>query len=112
VIVWQGLGAYAFVVPFFLYLGIFGIGTVVLGAEAARQQAGVLGGLALLLSAALLYWFSQRITRTRPARTLVDKETGQEVVLHEKHTFFFVPIRYWAVLYAAIGAILVVANIL
>jgi hypothetical protein len=31
---------------------------------------------------------------TRPGR-VIDKTTGQELTLRDKHDLFFVPLRYW-----------------
>jgi hypothetical protein len=34
-------------------------------------------------------------TRRRPARVVIDKQTGHEIALKNKHDLFFVPLRYW-----------------
>ena len=92
-IVWQGVGAYAFVIPFFVWLATLLLGGAVLGSESSKAWGQELGGLSLLISAALVYWLAQRLAR-RPSRTLIDKETGKDVVLREAHTIFYIPMRY------------------
>jgi len=57
-----------------------------------------------------VYWLAQRLAR-RPTRTLVDKESGDEVVLRQAHTMFFVPMRYWAMLYALVGIALLILGL-
>ena len=109
-IVWQGVGAYAFVIPFFVWLGTLLVGGAVLGGDAAKTWGQELGGLSPLISAGLVYLLAQRLAR-RPSRTLIDKETGQEVVLRQVHTMFYVPMRYWAMFYALVGAVLVVSGL-
>lgn len=47
----------------------------------------------------------------RPVRTLVDKDTGEEVTLRERHTMFYVPLRYWAMLYVGVGMVAVAAGL-
>lgn len=101
-VVWQGLGSFAFVVLFVTG----GIAAVILHfafgpGEDGEQRILALG---LLLAAPLVYLFAKRI-EARPTRTLIDKETGQEVVLRERHTFFFIPLRYWSVIYLVGGLI-------
>lgn len=101
---WQGLGSFAFVVLFITG----GIAAVILhftlGPGEDSQQRIL--ALALLLAAPLVFLFAKRID-ARPSRTLVDKETGQDVVLRERHTFFFIPLRYWTVIYLVGGLIAV-----
>lgn len=109
-LVWQGLGAYALVIPFFLWLGVLFAATSVLGKEATDQIGRVLGGVSLLVSAGLLYWLNQRLER-RPGWEVVDKKTGEEVTIRAKHTMFFVPLRYWSIFYAVVAAILIVLGV-
>jgi hypothetical protein len=59
--------------------------------------------LAMAVSASLLWQLSQYLD-TRPARIVIDKQTGQELRLGADHDLFFVPLRYWP-------AILVIAGL-
>lgn len=41
-------------------------------------------------------------------RIVIDKETGQELVLSERHTLFWIPIKYWTFIilgYAIVGTV-------
>jgi len=49
--------------------------------------------LSLIISG-LICWFSGRYLNGKPGKTLIDKETGEEFVLHETHSFFFIPLQY------------------
>lgn len=109
-LIWQGLGAYAFVIPFFLWLGILIAANAVLGADRARELQ-ILAALSLLVSAALVYLLAKRLD-ARPVRVMIDKATGQEVTLQERHTMFFIPIRYWSVILAGFGVVLIARQIL
>jgi hypothetical protein len=60
--------------------------------------------LSLVLSG-LTCLFVGNIFRNRNARALIDPKTGEEVVLRESHTFFFIPIIWW-------GPILIVCAII
>ena len=44
----------------------------------------------------ILCWFLGTYLRSRPARVLVDKESGQEVTLGNTHDLFFIKVIYWA----------------
>ncbi len=101
-LIWQGLGAFAFVIPFMTIL-VFQLVTQIAGGELAmREHVQVINGLALIISAVIVFVLAQLLA-ARPVRELVDKATGQDVVLRQRHTMFFVPMRYWAILWAVIG---------
>ena len=109
-IVWQGVGAYGFVIPFGVVFGAFLAALALLGQETTSQFGRVIFGLALLVSAGLVYLLAQNLAK-RPSRVFIDKETGQEVTFSERHTMFWVPLRYWAVLYAVVGVALIVIGL-
>ena len=46
----------------------------------------------------------------KPARVVVDKQTGEELTLRPSHTFLFVPLRYWAALLPAIALVAVLVG--
>jgi hypothetical protein len=110
VLVWQGLGAYGFVVPFFSVVGGYLAAYVILGADVAKRFGTSISGIALLFSAAILWWMAKKLA-ARPTRVLVDKETGEEVTLSERHTMFYIPLRYWAIFFAIVGAFAVTAGL-
>lgn len=52
--------------------------------------------LSLILSAALC-WLLGTFLRKRADRVVIDKKTGEELVINlSSHTFFFVPMHWWA----------------
>jgi hypothetical protein len=51
--------------------------------------------LAAFVLAAAIIWLIGAVLDRRPARTLVDLETGEQVRVGAKHTFMFVPLRWW-----------------
>ncbi|MFL5778974.1 MAG: hypothetical protein ACJ761_08535 [Chloroflexota bacterium] len=110
-LIWQGAGAFAFVIPFFVVLVAFVAADIVVGVSTAERWATLVIGIALVASAELLRRLTARLDR-RPVRTLVDKETGEEVVLREHHTMFFVPLRYWVSLEAIVGVALIVLGLI
>lgn len=65
-----------------------------------RQWGELLG---MLMAAALVYGFDLLIQRTSEKRVIVDKRTGIEEVLEKKHDLFFVPMKYWSIILAALG---------
>lgn len=109
-LVWQGLGAFALAIPVLMLVAVYLAISVIFGPETASRFGTAGSGIAVLASAAILWWMAKRLA-ARPVRTLVDKETGEEVVMREQHTMFWIPLRYWAILEAGLGAIVLVAGL-
>jgi len=58
-----------------------------------------------LFVSAVPSWVVGRSIQNRNARVLVDPKTGEEVVLRESHTLFFVPMMWWAPILVVVGVI-------
>lgn len=43
-------------------------------------------------------------------KTYINKETGKEVILRKKHSFFFIDIEYWGIIFPIIGIICWIAS--
>ena len=63
--------------------------------------------LSLILSAGIC-WFLGTYLRKRSDRVVIDKKTGEELVINQsQHTFFFVPMHWWAPLLLLLALVLV-----
>src|SRR5437773_1572280 len=106
-IIWSGLG-------FLVAVFIFGAALICNFAFDALGGAGYYSGhkwtigMAMFI-AAVLSWVVGSLLRKRTARTVVDKETGKELVLDRAtHRLFFIPMHLWGPILAAIGVVLCV----
>jgi hypothetical protein len=94
VIIWTGWGILVFV---------FGLGALVIAQALANAVLGAgyyetnaWPKIAAAVVAAILMWLVGRRLNGAPGRTVVDKQTGREMTLRRRHTFFFIPMEYWA----------------
>ena len=110
-LVWQGWGILVVGIAFAMIVVVSAIWTAVFGESSVNTNYPMILGIALLLSAPIIYLLGNRL-EARPGRTMIDKETGQEVVLRGAHTLFFVRLRYWAWISAILGVVLVIVGIL
>ncbi len=92
-IIWSGLGFLAALIPFIFVL-VFGLLSNVLFGQGYMTSHNWPIGLALLISAVLVFFLGIRLER--PGKTLIDPQTGRSVVLRRRNTLFFIPIKYWA----------------
>lgn len=102
-IIWSG---YGFLVPLF---AIAAIAVAQIVAPSAKYSSNPLSGIVtfvLLALAGAAIWFLGKKFNTAPGRTVIDKQTGQEISLRRKHSLFFVPMEYWGPIVAVGGLLL------
>ena len=68
----------------------------------ARPVRDALQREGLRLSAILITALGMYLRR-RGARTVIDKETGNEIHLVRRHDMFWIPIKWWACVWAFVG---------
>jgi hypothetical protein len=100
--------------------GIVVLGIAVLGLAIGMLLAGVLHiegrasgipiGIGLLVAGALAWYGGKRMNRNT-SRDLLDPATGETVTLRFRHTFFFVPVEWWAPVFIVAGIIMVLMPI-
>jgi len=65
---------------------------------------------ASLIVSATACWYFGRSLHSRK-RMLVDPGTGEQVVLRESHTLFFVPMLWWGPILVCIGVVMLVVEL-
>ncbi|WP_438482531.1 hypothetical protein [Oleiharenicola lentus] len=103
-IIWQGFG---FIVP---VVGIAStvVTQVLVNAVAQDRfyyQTHLWPQLAGIWFTALLIYGLARRLDSRPGNVVVEKDTGQEIVVKPRHSFFFIPMKYWAAVIAVYGVV-------
>jgi hypothetical protein len=91
-IIWQGLGILAIVIPLACNIVAQFIVPLIFGTDFAH--AGVLINSASLVGAIGVWFLGQRLNG-RPSRILLDPETGEQVIWRARHTLFWIPMQYW-----------------
>ncbi len=99
-IVWQGLGLLAALIPIAGYVLMVKLVQASLGLDYTNTHSWP-GALGTLLGAVAVWFLAQRLMG--PGRTMVDQQTGQTVVLRKKHTLFFIPMHYFAAILAVVA---------
>ena len=100
-IIWSG---YGFAVVFFALIGLV-IGRV-LGDMLDINAAWPLA-LGLFIGAALNHFTALKLDKKE--KTLIDPETGQHVVFKRGDSLFWIPMKYWTYVIAALAVIMLVA---
>ena len=110
-LVWRGWGILVALIPFLALAVVQAVVNALLGPETYTRNSDWFGPLALLIGAAVLWPLGWRLNGGS-GRTLVDPQTGQQVVLRRDHSLFFVKMEYWAVILAVVAVIMLAQGLL
>jgi hypothetical protein len=110
-IIWNGMGFLVFVFVFGCSLVADLITNAVAGPGTYYDMYKWPFGVALIVAGALS-WFVGQYLATRKARVLIDKETGEEVVIQPSHAFFFIKMHWWGPILAIGGIAVIVVELI
>ena len=99
-IIWSGLGFLVVLIP--LVISIFTIGYL--------GNSNLVFYLGFVVSAVLI-WMIGRKMNNKPGREVVDKKTGEEIILKQNHSLFWIKMEYWGILIGILGIFLVLNDI-
>lgn len=108
-VIWSGWGWVVPVFAFFVALGTELLSEAITGQDHFYQSHPWLVVGAMVVAGGLVGLVALFLSR-RPARVVIDKQTGQELTLQPKHSFFFVPLRWWAPLLPAIAVVMILVR--
>jgi hypothetical protein len=100
-VVWRGYGIAVALLAFAALLLAEVTVEAVFGDQTYYQAHGWPKLLALVVAAGAVWVLSRRLESRD--RVVVDKATGQELTLRDRHDLFFVPLRYWPGILVAFG---------
>lgn len=103
-IVWSGLGFLTAIIVLACLVGVEHA-TESWFNDPRYYQANGWPKLAGLLVSAVIVWFVGNYLNRRGDRILVDPKTGEQVVLDARHTFFFIPMQYFAPVLAVLAVV-------
>lgn len=93
---WKGKGILAIFIPVavFIVLGLIGS---LFGVDFSNSKPLV--SIALIASSLSTWFLGRKLNGAKP-RILIDQETNEQVLLKENHTFWFINLEYWSVVWA------------
>lgn len=56
-----------------------------------------------IISGILCYLVSEALEKREKQEIYIEKRTGKQVKLNRKHSFFFIPLKYWSVILVVSG---------
>ncbi len=103
-IIWSGWGVLAPIGTFILLI-ITELSTeYFFDNEQYYQQHEWPALVAFIISGIMCWFLGNELNKARPSGYL-DEETEGEVMITPNHTFFFIPLQFWAFLFPVLGVI-------
>lgn len=101
-IIWSRFGIFAPIIAFAsLVLTEYSV-EMLFDDQNYYQEHGWPKFLALLIAGSLCFSLGQALNKKK-SKIYIDKETGEEIVVKKRHTFFFISIEYWAIIFPILG---------
>lgn len=102
-LIWKGLGILAIFIVGFSMIGVQLVVDNIFGTDYWKNNAWPLC-LSLIISG-VICWFLGKYLNNGPVKTVIDKETGEEIELRKTHSFFFIPLQYWGIIWSVVAII-------
>ena len=108
-IIWSGLGFLVAVIGFASLILTEFVSEKITGDDQFYQEHGWVILVGMLLAAGLTYGL-HRLLLLQKGRVVIDKETGQEIVLRSSHSLFFIPVKWWPAVFVGLGMVIAIVN--
>ena len=105
-LIWTGRGWMVAVIAFACFLSSELISEAVMRDHSYYQRYGWPKLIGALVAAVVIWVLDRGKVFDQRGKVYIDKETGQEVKLAVRHTLFFIPVRYWPLVLAVLGVLL------
>ncbi|MFA4986123.1 MAG: hypothetical protein WC712_06025 [Candidatus Brocadiia bacterium] len=108
IIFWTGKGFFVPVIGFLALMMTKSVSSSVSGNERYYAENGWVILIGMLCAAAVTYWLHTFLSK-RSEETVVDAETGEKTTVKLSHSFMVIPVKWWPVVFIAIGVIFLFA---
>ncbi len=110
-LIWRGWGILVVLIGFGLLVATQALVDAVAGRGAYTRESALWAPIAIVAAGAIVLVIG-RALNGRPPRELVDKQTGEQVVLRPDNSLFFIKMEYWGVLMLVGGVLAFVVGLI
>jgi hypothetical protein len=101
-IIWKGYGFLVLVIA----VAIGAIVSLIFGRVGLTEDMGA--AIGAIISAGVIWVVGNKLNSLAKSRTMIDKQTGQEIIFKPDNSLFFIKMQYWAFIIGGIGIIMLV----
>lgn len=102
-IVWSGRG--------FLSVVIL-VASFILFVKVLPKEQGDYAFVLACFIAGAFSWFMGKKWNESNGRTVIDKATGDEILLKENHSLFWIKLQYWGFIFGGFGVVILIQNLI
>ena len=99
-IFWKGYGILVLVIA----VAIGAIVSIIFSKVGSTEDMGAAVGA--IISGVVIWFVGNKFNSSDKSRTMIDKQTGRELVIKPEHTLFFIKMQYWAFIVSGFGIIM------
>ena len=103
-IVWSGMGILAPIGAFALLVLAEVLTESHFNNEQYYQQHGWPALVAFIVAGLMCFILGKLLKKEKPSG-YVDPETGEELMVNPRHSFFWIPLQFWGILFPIIGLV-------
>jgi hypothetical protein len=103
-LVWRGWGIGALLVAVIVNILMQSLIGLVMGDDNYGKTHGWTWIISMGI-AAVCVWFAGVKLESKPGQVVIDKASGEEFELKEKHDLFWIPFKYWAFIFLGLGVV-------
>ncbi len=97
--IWTGKG---YMVP--VVLGASMLSTIAITGQLGGETSHMTGAIAHFICAVGIWKLHRFLDSRKTTMTIVDDETGESAPLVQKHDFYWIPLKYWPLVFGAASA--------
>ena len=106
---WKGNGYLALVIPVMLMLIVSILFSLITGIDLNKEPNVIPLFIGLLISSFTCWKVGKRMNGGE-GRILIDPNTSEKVLLKHEHTFWFIKLEYWGVIWGIISILVLFSN--
>tara|TARA_Y100001968_G_C19417844_1_gene749981 strand:+ start:1931 stop:2266 length:336 start_codon:yes stop_codon:yes gene_type:complete len=108
-LIWKGNGFLAIIIPVMIFIPVLMIFSVIGGSDPTENIAGIGISISLALSSFATWKIGKRLNGG-DGKLLIDPDTGEKVLLKSEHSFWFINLEYWGVLWGILAIVALIAE--
>ena len=108
-IIWNGFGFVVAIIGFATLILTEVVSELLTKNEQFYQENSWVILVGMVIASILTFGFHKLLCLKKP-QIVVDKETGQEIELRGNHSLFFIPVKWWPLVFIILGFIFMFAG--
>ena len=108
-LIWKGNGFLAIIIPVMIFIPVSIICFSIAGSRGSDDViTGIIVAISLALSSFATWKVGKKLNGGK-GKILIDPDTGEKVLLKSEHSFWFINVEYWGVLWGILSIVALVA---